>query len=60
MYYLGIDIGGTMKVCMYAADTIEFDGKRVNIDTPEIKAALLTLAKNKKLKLPKDLAKWPK
>lgn len=32
----GIDIGGTMKVCMYAADTIEFDGKRVNIDTPEI------------------------
>lgn len=31
-----------------------------NIDTPEVKAALLTLAKNNKLTLPKDLAKWPK
>jgi lysozyme len=31
-----------------------------NIGTAEVKAALLTLAKNGKLTLPKDLAKWPK
>lgn len=31
-----------------------------NVETSEIKSALRTLAKNNKLTLPKDLAKWPK
>ena len=56
-----ITLGSYLHSKGYGAGTPNLKKLAVaNIDTPEIKAALLTLAKNKKLKLPKDLAKWSK
>lgn len=56
-----ITLGSYLHSKGYGAGTPNLKKLAVaNIDKPEIKAALLALAKSNKLALPKDLAKWPK
>lgn len=56
-----ITLGSYLHSKGYGAGTPNLKKLAVaNVDKPEIKAALLALAKSNKLALPKDLAKWPK